>query len=153
MSLFIQEYILRFQIPVNNILVMQLFNAKQYLSHIKDAVLLTEEDLISHQSKELSVWQIVEYHMEVELILQSFIYVTAEVCFPHFAKDVFFICYVLDLLLAFDVLLRKSLHGKKLTCLNMPHKVDFAKRSLPQKLNDIKVKDIVLFLALDLSLR
>ena len=61
MSLFIQEYILRFQIPVNNILVMQLFNAKQYFSHIKDTVLLTEEDLISHQSKELSVWQIVKH--------------------------------------------------------------------------------------------
>ena len=103
MSILIDQNVLRLEVPVNDAIIMQALDSQHNLGEVESCVIFTHENRLTNVLDQLSSREILQYHVQMRLILQAIVYIAAKVFWRKSLQNVSFVQDVLDLLLSADV--------------------------------------------------
>lgn len=114
MSLSIQQNIFRFQISIDNVLLMKMLNGQTQFCYVKLGLFFRESDLACEMEAEISAWTVIQREIEVMRSLEGEMQIDNEDVIGLF-EDIGLDDCVLQLLLKDQVLFLQGFEGVKAT--------------------------------------
>lgn len=148
----VNQDVVRFEVSVNDAHCVQRLNGHHDLSNVEARVFFTHEHLLPDLFEQLASRQVVQHHVQVQLILQRLLNVAAEVVLLELSDYFLLVFDVLDLLLASDILFFQAFECIVLVCLHVLDQIHFSETALaklPDRGEVIKVELLLGLLRLE----